>query len=553
MEKARCLNSKDGNNFQSILLSQAIQNPESINETDKIEVDNSILTLSKGLFPKTMNGKNLLAILGHEADLSNITLLRQAQINFIKSWVANPTNPTIFPLSLPSDDLANALYSEQTNQKNLSKKIYLDTATKLYNSLEERFSNKLANWIKLEDLQQMFKDSFNKLVNESPVYVENKYFVPKHIEDGLEELHNLISKRKVMVHYGHAGCGKSTSVVKECTMDKRCVIVSLSNTICNMFKQKVNHIQTCSCSKANFLFAKNKEDIFTDADIIVIDEFSQWGFEWLPLLNNILDCNSNADFYIMGDVDQIPTFLSSGSLLYSIINEFPNKVEEHKTQYRFANVPEYRDLVNDILNNQLKPNLMINDLNLAVLTSSDCFICGTNSNVDYVNKRALMSRFPNLNFNSTFTNLYNIIQMTDGEVPLIATTTTKILGANVYRNTRYKVNSIQDDEVILKSQVDGSLVLCKEKDININFKLAYAITVNKAQGLEWENVCCYITSSDWNLKSYNALYVALTRGKQNIIIASDGHAGDINSNRMSVKDLQNILNIKYKFYNNFNE
>ena len=91
-------------------------------------------------------------------------------------------------------------------------------------------------------------------------------------------------------------------------------------------------------------------------------------------------------------------------------------------------------------------------------------------------------------------------------------------------------------------------------DININFDFAYAITVNKAQGLEWENVCCYITSSDWNLKSYNALYVALTRGKQNIIIASDGHADDSsNNNRMSVKDLQNILNIKYKFYNNFNE
>ena len=536
-------------------MSQAIQNPESINETDKIEVDNSILTSSKGLFPKTMNGKNLLAILGHEADLSNITLLRQAQINFIKSWLVNPTNPTIFPLNLPSDDLANALYSEQTNkQMNLSKKIYFDTVNKLYNSLEKRFSNKLANWIKLEDLQQMFKDSLEALVNESPTYVEDKYFVPKHIEDELEELHNLISDRKVKVHYGHAGCGKSTSVVNECTKDKRCVIVSLSNTICNMFKQKVNHIQTCSCSKANILFAKGKEDIFTDADIIVMDEFSQWGFEWLPLLNNILDCNANADFYIMGDVDQIPTFLSSGSLLYSIIKEFPNKVEEHKTQYRFANVPAYRDLVNDILNNQIQPNLMINDLNLAVLTSSDCFICGTNSNVDYVNKRALIARFPNLNFNSTFTNLYNIIQMTGGEVPLIADKTTKINGVNVYRNTRYKVDSMLDDDVILKSQVDGSRVLCNAYDININFKLAYAITVNKAQGLEWENVCCYITSSDWNLKSYNALYVALTRGKQNIIIASDGHADDSsNKNRMSVKDLQNILNIKYKFYNNFNE
>ena len=61
-------------------------------------------------------------------------------------------------------------------------------------------------------------------------------------------------------------------------------------------------------------------------------------------------------------------------------------------------------------------------------------------------------------------------------------------------------------------------------------------------------VCCYITSIDKNLKNYNALYVALTRGKQNIIIASD-----YNTQPISVGDLQNMLNIKYKFYNNFNE
>lgn len=552
MEKSLCLKRQDGNNFQTILLSQAIQSPDIINETDKILVDDDIQIKSKGLFPKTMNGKSFLALIGHEADLSNITLLRQAQINFINSWVVDKTNPTIFPLNLPSDDLANALYSEQTNKMNLSKKIYIDTAHKLYNSLEKKFSNKLSNWITLEDLKKLYMDSLKKLMEESGTSIKDKYFVPKHIEDELEELHNLISNRKVKVHYGHAGCGKSTSVVNECTSNKKCVIVSLSNTICNMFKQKVPHIQTCSCSKANILFAKGKDDIFTDADIIVIDEFSQWGFEWLPLLNDLLDCNSNADFYIMGDVDQIPTFLSSGSLLYSIINEFPDKVEEHKTQYRFVNVPEYRDLVNDILNNQIKPNLIIGELNDFVLKNTDCFICGTNVNVDLVNKMVLCARFPDrLNFNSTFTNKYNILHITDGEVPLIATTTTKIRGSNVYRNTRYKVESILDDEIILKSQVDGSLVLCKEMDININFDFAYAITVNKAQGLEWENVCCYITSSDKNLKTYNALYVALTRGKQNIIIASDGHVGD--SNRMSVKDLQNILNIKYKFYNNFNE
>lgn len=439
----------------------------------------------------------------------------------------------------------NYLYARQTNERVLSAKIHYDTEKQCKKIYDKLYSDHLVGWINREQFEQIWKDSYSNLLENSKKNDEAHYFIPNETRNELKKLHSLFEDARVEIHNGHAGCGKSTSVMEICNKEKnkKCVIVSLSNTICNMFKQKVPHITTCSCSKAQYLFDIKKANLFEEADIIVMDEFSQWGFEWLPLLNNILSSNEDADFYIMGDVDQIPTFLSSGSLLYSLMDEFPDKTIQHNTQYRFANVPHYRELVNDILNNTISPNTVISSINEAVLKSTDCFITGTNNNVEALNKTMLKYKHDIEN-----NNLYEIITQTGGDVPLIASSTTEINGAKIYCNTRYKVKTIARDYVVLTSCVDSSLVKCHEYDIRNNFKLAYAITVNKAQGLEWENVCCFITSRDLNLKTFNALYVALTRGKQNIIIASDD-----NGKGMSVRDLQNILNIKYKFHNNFKE
>ena len=439
----------------------------------------------------------------------------------------------------------NYLYARQTNERVLSAKIHYDTEKQCKKTYDKLYSDHLVGWINREQFEQIWIDSYSNLLENSKKNDEARYFIPNETIIELNKLHYLFENARVEIHNGHAGCGKSTSVMEICNKekDKKCVIVSLSNTICNMFKQKVPHITTCSCSKAQYLFDIKKANLFEEADIIVMDEFSQWGFEWLPLLNNILSSNENANFYIMGDIDQIPTFLSSGSLLYSLMNEFPNKTIQHNTQYRFANVPHYRELVNDILNNTISPNTIISSINEAVLQSTDCFITGTNNNVEALNKTMLKYKH-----DVESNNLYEIITQTGGDVPLIASSTTEINGAKIYCNTRYKVKTIAKDYIVLTSCVDCSLVKCNEFDIIKYFRLAYAITVNKAQGLEWENVCCFITSRDLNLKTFNALYVALTRGKQNIIIASDN-----NGKGMSVRDLQNILNIKYKFRNNFKE
>lgn len=514
-----------------------------VDDTSIITIDDDIQNKSKGLFGKTMRGEVFLKLYSHQGD--NESLTRQAKRNFLISYKANKENATIFPLNLPSDNLMNYLYACQTEKRCLKSKICFDTQQECKKTYDSLYSKHLMGWITREQFEQIWDESYSNLLENSVQNEERQFFIPNDIVSGLKRLHYLFENAKIEIHNGHAGCGKSTSVMEICNRDKqkKCVIVSLSNTICNMFKQKVPHITTCSCSKAQFLFDLKKANIFEEADIIVMDEFSQWGFEWLPLLNNILSSNERANFYIMGDIDQIPTFLSSGSLLYSLMAEFPNKTIQHNTQFRFANVPHYRELVNDILNNKIPPNTMISSINDAVLDTTDCFITGTNNNVDLLNKLMLKHKH-----NIDNDDLYNVITQTGGDVPLIASSTTEINDTKIYCNTRYSVKTITRDYVVLASCVDGSLVKCGYYDIRNNFKLAYAITVNKAQGLEWENVCCYITSRDRNLKTFNALYVALTRGKQNIIIASDD-----NGKGMSVGDLQNILNIKYKFQNNFKE
>lgn len=503
--------------------------------------------LQSGLFNKRMNGEEFFKIWSTPE-----TLLQQARFNFLHSWITNPSTASVFPLKLPSDSLLEFLYKYQNdNYKDLTSKIQFSTLVTCRKKQSDLSVEHLKQWITAEDLKSMFDGAMTDLMEDSVINKNEKYLIPNSIRNSLDELHGLIEEREVFkVLNGHAGCGKSTAVVQICNQratDNK-LIISLSNTICNMFKQKVPSIETMSCCKAQFGIENSIASIvdkIENADIIVLDEFSQWGFDWLNLFNRILKLNRNAEVYVMGDIDQIPTFINSGSLLYSIIQEFPDKVTHYTKQWRFINNPKYLDLVDSILKNQIPQNTVISSLNTAIIMNTDCFITGSNKHVDELNSLCLQTRY---GCTLSLDNLFGIVCATSGEVPLIASNTTMIQNVKVFNNTRYKVQTIGTGFVILKSLVDNTLVKCSPMDLKCNFKLAYAITVNKAQGLEWENVCCYLTSSDLNLKSFNALYVALTRGKQNIIIASDN-----NGKGISVKDLQNILNIKYKFHNNFIE
>lgn len=368
--------------------------------------------------------------------------------------------------------------------------------------------------------------------------------------DGLREsVMKTNEEGRLKVIIGSAGCGKSTMASTISRKYVKKAVIAISNTVVNSYVAKKDPgCEGYSATRARFKGIK-------DQQCIVIDEFSQWGLYEATLFKALLDDNPRALFVIMGDDEQIPTFLSSGSLLHTVANLCPEAVTKLTTQHRFQNCPEYRDLIESLRKGEIPDDLMIEALTDEVIMDTDCFITGTNKNVNWLNGMCLTLRNPEIKSkiqvdqNGKVTNLAELIcQINDYKsIPLMADATMKLKSKDkIFTNTRYQIVEIHrigfGYQFILKSLVDGKEITCTDKEIDYKFTLCYAITVNKSQGLEWPRVCVYVTSMDRNLKSYNAMNVAITRGTtKTVALLTD------EKKSFSKEDLKNILRRKFLF------
>lgn len=533
-----------------------------VDEYDELKKDDIISLYDKGLLPKTMSGESFLKLWKRN------TLLQKAKYNLIETAYQKQQtgegNVTIMPLVADSDELIHELYKYAVDtNKFISKTILGKTLNEWRKDKLKNFKsgeNKLSKWLSVEEYKQIIEDSLVNFCNSCDIEkhknTDEWKFTPKTLDNSLFNLYNLLFDLDFELHIGHAGCGKSSGVAKQINSLKEGSVyeVSLSNTICNMFKQKIYNknikFEAMSCTKARLNISKLK-----NADIVVIDEFSQWGYYELDLLIELIENNKKAKFLIMGDIDQIPSFLSGGSLLYSIKTTFPNKVISYETQYRFVNKPDYMDLITSVQNKQWPDNVYIQNLNKDIIRQSDCIITGWNKNVDKMNLLCLNykldSEYTEEEY-KTFGFLFNLAKE-HNEIPVIATETGTIKYNNdsykISANTRYTIENVIDAGhnacVILKSCIDNSKITCTKYDFCCKFKLCYAITVNKSQGLEWENVIVYITQYDKNLLNYNALYVAVSRGRNRMIMTTDTNP----QITVTKQDLSKTLNKTYTFKN----
>ncbi len=93
---------------------------------------------------------------------------------------------------------------------------------------------------------------------------------------------------------------------------------------------------------------------------------------------------------------------------------------------------------------------------------------------------------------------------------------------------RAEIVNAMDDGYLMKCSRGGELLLPFDK---ARFSVApgFAITVNKAQGLEWDDVLVYapqIAKFNYNLASANAFYVAASRSRSSLKIIPSSHARD---------------------------
>lgn len=518
-----------------------------IDEVSSYEIDQKIKECDLGLFDKRISGKELIEMMGGR----KLTLIQKARAAFLDYMAVNdapPTREQMREFITPDFEKAViiALNKKQSNESVMEVSLKLEEAWFAV-AVKEIVTNipvHLKNWITADEM----KDKCMKLIEmfRSGEYEKLRDPMISKLKDLMK---GLIDSGRLKILVGRPGTGKSTEAGKIASKYLKPAIVSLSNTICNMFEHKCHGIAKYSCTKARYCFKHGKHDC------IVFDESSQFGYETLDLLIEIFEKNQNAMFVIMGDVDQIPTFLSSGSFLYSAMKEFPECVTELNKQYRFQNNPEYRDLMSSVVNSEIPDGVQIECFTEELIRNTDCFITGANETVSWLNKVCLKVKNPELNVNSTYVKdsvdiAYALCTAKNpSAIPLIANSTKELKSKGddykLYVNTRFSFSHMSGDRFVLRNLVDGTSVRVSDRQLNSFFSLGYAITVNKSQGLEWPRVCVYVSPKDRNLKNFNAMYVAISRGMDAMILATD-------ENKSFTKtDLINILHKRYKFENFF--
>jgi len=571
----------------------------------------------KGVISSTMRGSSIISALNRLTEERTNELARELKAYYIvEGSFDNLKIPDDYIIEFDVHKIFKTITSRPvvySKLNNINNRNYMFRSKYTAYFHEEDLKFYLNNFYKrdwkfLENSRIITKDEYDSIFKRSShafvrnltkvedVSVDNnRVYIYNDIKTNLNMLSALIKEHKNVfkVFHGKAGTGKSTKVAR-IIKDKKpssVAIVSLSNTIGIMLKNKIDKlvkdpsvkVEYNSIIKATHIPVRGK-------DVIIIDEFGQWGFAEVNLLIDLLSNNKNAEFYLMGDVRQIPTFLSGGSLLYSIIEHMPKYCEELKIAHRFknANCIEMEKNIDDLLNdNKISFDVFADeaetDNDVIKKFDFDVVICGTNKNVNRMNRRMFYDKFKTdvvlknkmsafKNNNVTIDVYKTLLKVKNKEVELLTNTSEKTnltlgsFGQNyngtiqLNRNERVTVKYTGSTiEMLFKAQETKEVLILKrlstfdEKALEIffdKFNLGYALTVNKAQGLEWNNVLVYLTRNDFNLLNKNAMYVAISRGLNNLIVCSNNLEREKFISNLTLSDM--ILDTN-RYFNNFEE
>lgn len=504
--------------YATISVQDALRKRSSVEETDTIWIPPDTKEKSRGLFKSnTISGSTFLDM------LKKNTMLRECQLEFLMT--GKVTSKTV-----SQDVIVLDCYKYQADNGDFSEHITSDTVVRLAQHPKD-LPEAVYNWIPRKEYEHDYVLALRKLWESSEVKGEDS-IVPDKVSSGLKRLKIALdsasSSGRLHIHIGAAGTGKSTTVSETVNGRKSketAYVVSLSNTIGLMFKQKVPGIRNYSCCAAFQALSCEEDAGPVHSDYLVLDEFSQWGFEWLWLMVYLVERNPDAEIHIMGDVNQIPTFLCSGNLLNAIVEEYPSCVVKHEEQHRFTG--GYKDLMDGILNKGkfVTDYCFTGDKDYARI---DCVITGTNKHVESINREMFEAKHGK--------RIKEGQRLSDFLVPgtrLLCSSTSRIGekaagAAKVFRNERFVAVSKEKPWVwVLKSEVDGRMVAVHSTELDMKFTLGYAITVNRAQGLEWDNVMVVMDSTDYNLMGFSPLYVALSRGRKGVRLIASGIGKDM--------------------------
>lgn len=459
-------------------------------------------------------------------------------------------------LFTPNENLSNFENINQLVQTYNSKLYYKHASRKL-----EKFKTFIyvkgyvedTIWIidKLKELTSIgiknYTNSVNAWLQDTPHGID--------CQNKKESLTRMFENSRLALIYGSAGTGKSTMInhISQFFADREMLFLANTNPAIDNLKRRVMAQHSTFMTIAKFKSSWNEDN--TEYDLLFIDECSTVSNADMKA---ILEKANFKLLVLVGDIFQIESILFGNwfDLTYSS-NDFKNSIFELTTPYRSTNAKlikvwdKVRNLDNDILEyltsygysqnldesvfHPLEKDEIILCLNydgLYGINNINSFLQGSNPNLPIqwgintykVNDPILFNesdRFSPLIYNNLKGTIVGIEPMDDRiyfEIEL--NKVINELDAEVY-DFELLDNAINGNSVI-RFSVSKRKSTDEDDDFYsdsfVPFQVAYAISIHKAQGLEYSAVKIIITNEVGELITHNIFYTAITRAKEHLKI-----------------------------------
>lgn len=400
-------------------------------------------------------------------------------------------------------------------------------------------------------------------------------------EEKKEILRKMYNDSKVSLIYGAAGTGKTTmiSCLSEYLSNKKKIFLTNTNTAIENLRRRIKVINSEFYTIAEY---NNNDYIEKNCDILIIDECSTVSNQ------DILDVLNNTNFELLllvGDIYQIES-INFGNW-FSFAKEFVNEFAIHELSETFRSddetllelwkkVRNFEDTITEyIVNNNFSSDL--NQDIFSKLDDDEIILCLGYDGLYGINQ--INKYLQDFNNNEKFD--FGIKSYKVGD-PVLFFDTNRF-GNVLYNNLKGVITKISqnDDEMYFEIEIEKpltsldvfssnvSLIETKQfssivgfkidkefenddddddKNNIVPFNIAYALSIHKAQGLEYNSVKVVLTKDVEKLISPNIFYTAITRSKKKLRIFWTTETGqyiiDQIKNNSSTKDY-NIFKNKY--------
>lgn len=293
--------------------------------------------------------------------------------------------------------------------------------------------------------------------------------------------------------------------------------------------------------------------------IVIVDESSMIDiFLFYSLLRGL---RLNVKLILVGDVNQLPS-IGPGDLLNDLLNNKNVKSKYLNTIYRVKEGSYITNLALDIKNQKQFDSFGIYD-DFKFIESSDDNIKGylseictkaVSKGISSENFQILAPMYKGYNgidsLNDLMAEIFNpdekkyiindkYFRINDKVIQLVNDVDNNVFNGDIgYIKDIY----YEDKKMVVTIDYMGNLVEYKSGEFD-KFNLAYAVSVHKSQGSEYDNVVIILARS-FNRMFYNKLiYTAVTRAKKSLIIL-----GSLDSLNLSVRTLYSANRNTYLKY-----